>query len=44
MQRGLCTRQIGAHDRRVEGNHQLRGSQDGKDPPPMLGLPAVSGI
>jgi hypothetical protein len=34
MQRGLGVRQGDAHDRRVEGNHQLRGGQDGKDPPP----------
>jgi hypothetical protein len=38
MQRGPCMRQGDAHDRRVEGNHQLRGSQDGKDPPPMRRL------
>jgi hypothetical protein len=38
MQRGLCMRQSDAHDRRVESHHQLRGSQDGKDPPPVLRL------
>jgi hypothetical protein len=36
VQRGLRVRQSDAHDRRVESNHQLCGSQDGKDPPLAL--------